>query len=360
MSASEQVGFRAALRGYARADVDAHVARTDDELAELREQALDAERAREAALEEATRLRAELHAALDEVHRLRADDRTVPLKGTFDPYPTDPIEPRVTSAALAVAAARSGSALPPAGAERDPHPTSPLGRPHLDAPTPHPPLARPELPVPSRPPRRRLGWLWLVPLLALVAAVASVLLLRGAAGQQEQVNAPLQPSVQPPAAPEPVPSPARPPAEAAPLPARWTTERAPDGSWTIGLPPGWRAVGQDEERRYVSESGLTTMWVRTGDVGAPPGPAAVQQFEEAFAADRPGYRRRAAAATEHRGFPARTWDYTYGSGAEQRRGSDLGVVADGRGYWLHVESRASAWQFAEPLVGRFRDTFVPS
>jgi hypothetical protein len=102
------------------------------------------------------------------------------------------------------------------------------------------------------------------------------------------------------------------------------------------------------------------MWVRTAPVEERPGPAGLAAYEAAFAAEHPGYERLAAGPAEHLGNPALSWDYRHGSGPDQRRGSDLGVLVAERGYWLHVESRASSWRFAEPLVEQFRQTFVPS
>jgi hypothetical protein len=102
------------------------------------------------------------------------------------------------------------------------------------------------------------------------------------------------------------------------------------------------------------------MWVRTALVEKAPSPSELEGYEAAYARAHPGYERLAAGPAEHLGHRALVWDYVHGSGVDQRRGSDLGVLVDGRGYWLHVESRTSSWRFAEPLVERFRNTFVPS
>jgi hypothetical protein len=140
------------------------------------------------------------------------------------------------------------------------------------------------------------------------------------------------------------------PVEPVELPRGWSTHRSPDRLWSIGLPPGWRVRGD----AFVSASGLTSMSVRTGAVS---GQADLLQYEKAFAAEHPGYARRDARSTVFRGYRAATWDYTYGAGDLQQRGSDLAVLAGDRGYWLHVVSRASSWQFAEPLVEGFRSSF---
>lgn len=159
---------------------------------------------------------------------------------------------------------------------------------------------------------------------------------------------------------QPAPPAPRAPAADAPVPAGWSTYRAPDGSFTLGLPPGWKPVGEPAEQRFISPSGLTTVSVRTAGADAAAGAAVLETDETELAARSRSYTRLQAGTSEHRGFPARTVDYRNGAGATQQRGSTLGVLVGDRAHWLTVESKATAWRFAEPLVGRFRATFVPA
>lgn len=216
----------------------------------------------------------------------------------------------------------------------------------------------------------------IVILLGLAAAaigLAWTLLVRDGGGT-ERVAATSPGAAQTPAFGPPTSSPATPPAPAravapaaprapaadGPLPAGWTTYRAPDGSFTLGLPPEWTPVGDPAEQRFISSSRLTTVSVRTVAAGPRPEPAFLETDATEFAAGVAGYKRLSAETTEHRGSPARTVDYTSGAGAQARRGSDLGVLVGDRAYWLTVESKASSWRFAEPLVTRFHGTFVPA
>lgn len=149
--------------------------------------------------------------------------------------------------------------------------------------------------------------------------------------------------------------PARAPLSPAVVPAGWRAHRAPDGSYALALPPGWRPAGP---HRFVSASGLTVLSVRRGPLSASPTVADVVRDEKAVAASRPGYRRLALRALPFRGVPATVWDYRYGRGPQAQQVSDLALAVDGTGYGLRLQSRESAWRFAAPLRDGLRRSFA--
>jgi hypothetical protein len=409
MTHPDRPAFGLALRGYARAEVDAHAARAAAELAQVREDLARAVQERDQARqllaeqqEQAQQLQelqarvAEEHRVLVQEHRARVQmmeqqrdealeqvrllERTVPFPPvdapTLDPYPDDPHAPTQAVRARAGAAVGSGvgarvgatSTTAPGTSTTAPGPWPERPRrPGTESPRPVPGAADP-----SGSEQQRSRWLLLLPLALLLAAAAAVVAWQlgsggdapardTAAGGSTAADAARDEAAPGTAAQQPTAEPAPPaPAADAPLPEGWTTQRADDGSWTVGLPAGWTAVGQGDGQQFVSASGLTTLWVRTAPVAQPPTPAQLERYEADFAAGHPGYERLGAAPTEHLGNPALTWDYQHGAGPEQRRGSDLAVLVGDRGYWLHVETRASAWRFAAPLVEQVRASFVPS
>ena len=319
------MSFPIVFRGYARPQVEARLASLQARIAEV-------EQARDAALERAARAESEMlvraeesEQALVAVHQAAEQERAAEVHATV----TQPLRREATT--------------------------------ELPA-----PAVQPGLPSPRRPSRGRTGPLAAaaVALVALVAGVALLGLRGNDAPQRTAAPAPT-PSAPAPSAPSPARSPlagttvpqavrVAPPQPAA-VPAGWSMHRSPDGLYTIGLPPGWRPRGDG----FVSASGLTTMSVRTAVFDQVPGIRELEQYERAFAAAHPGYSRLAARTGPFRGHRAGTWDYVYGSGAAQQRGSDLGVAVGRRGYWLRVVSRASAWEFAQPLVVGFRSSFTP-
>lgn len=324
------MSFPLALRGYARTQVDAA-------LDALRTQVAEAEQARVAAERRADQAEAALLALETETEaelRLRAEE--------------------AEQALVAVSEA----------AQRQAGQTRALAIPRLESETKaaFPAVTLPAaLPRPVAVARRSAG-----PPRLFVGAAVALLGLAGAGlliAQQDDAprrTATSLPSPSPSAAPSAlsggtVPQAARVPAPQATLPDGWTTHRSQDGLWTIGLPPGWTARGDG----FVSASGLTSMSVRTAVLPQEPGLRELEQYERSFAAAHPAYRRLSASTGPFRGHRAGSWEYVYGSGARQQRGSDLGVIVGERGYWLRVVSRASAWEFVDPLVQGFRSSFVP-
>lgn len=381
MPPSEPPVFGVGFRGYARPQVDTYIASMADDLVRLQEELDRLRRERDAAQEaqaEAQRLQVqasqehealvqqlqrERDDALAQVVQLQSDVHASAQTAAFDPYPAHPLEAQSLAHAPALAHADGRApAAPGAGRSAD-APWQPGG---VEAPE----ATQLRRPLPPRPEegRRLRRRAVLVPLLLLLAATAAAAVWwfgfaqpdatgdaprTGSAPSNAPVSAPGQ-------AAEPAPPAAPAVASPAPIPDGWTTQRAEDGSWTVGLPAGWTTVGQGTDRRFVSASGLTTMWVRTARIEDAPSPTELGQYEAAYSREHPGYERLAAEPAEHLGHPARVWEYVHGSGSDQQQGSDLGVLVDDRGYWLHVESRSSSWRFAEPLVEQLRSTFVPA
>lgn len=330
--------FPIVLRGYARPQVDAHLATLVAQLQQAVQRAELATAERDQARAERDRVRD----ALTEAERealLRAEEAELALvalhEASATPEQPEGTRPIPLGTQLLRDETTVVATLAPTGAE-------------------HAPEVLPGPRAPAGPRRRSRAPLAVGAALALLGVgTAAVLLSRDGEPAATAVTAP------PSATPSPLsggtaPQAARAvPAEPAQVPAGWSTHRSDDGLWSIGLPPGWRVSGDE----FVSASGLTSMSVRTGDVSTQ---ADLLEYEKAFAAQHPGYQRLSAKQLDLRGHPAGTWDYTYGSGELEQRGSDLVVLAGERGYWLHVVSRASAWEFAEPLVEGFRSSFTPT
>lgn len=333
---SQGVSFPFAFRGYARPQVDAA-------LADLRTHLGEAEQARAAAERRAEQAEAALRtyeSATEAELRVRAEEAEQALVAVH--------EAAVQEAEVQAPEPPQAAALP---VER--------GRPA--------PPAAVRRPVPVRRHSRRRPLLLTgaaVALLGLVGAGVALAQRDGEPSRTPAAAAPAEPSSSasaPITAPSALAGTTAPQAARAPvpppvLPAGWTTHRSKDGLWSIGLPPGWKPRGDG----FVSASGLTSMSVRTAVLPDEPGLPELEQYERSFAASHAGYRRLSATTGPFRGHRAGSWEYVYGSGALQQRGSDLGVLVGDRGYWLRVVSRASAWRFVEPLGQGFRSSFVPA
>jgi hypothetical protein len=335
--------FASSLRGYVRADVDRHVAAAARALRQERARAGSAEQslaeARRGAEDAQRALGAERQRAHDleqEVGRLREERDAVPAPVVRPTGPDDgPVPPSEREA---------GYVIRPAG--------EPLRR-----------------PGPSR--RAR-------PLAVEAAALAAALLVGGlvgaaiARGAADHDDAPA--SAAGPVASGPVPSgppsstvpatagpaPTAAPAavlRAAAVPRGWHVVRAPDRSWSVALPAGWRQVGTGSQLRFVSPSGLSTVSVRTAALSAPPDRAQLLGLEKSFAADHPGYRRLAVREMQLRGQLAASWDYTYGSGTSAQRVGATGVLLGMRGYLLQLQSQAASWRYASVLLPGLTGSF---
>ena len=336
---TQGVSFPFAFRGYARPQVDAA-------LADLRTQLGAAEQARAAAERRAEQAEAALRtyeSATAAELRVRAEEAEQALVAVHEAAVQETAAPVVQAPEPRQAAAlpmEPGRSVPSA-ATRRPVPTRRHSRP------------RPLLLAGAA-----------AALLGLVGAGVLLAQREDASSRTSAAAAPAEPSA---SAPPPTTAPsalagttapqaARAPMAPAVLPAGWTTHRSKDGLWSIGLPPGWKPRGDG----FVSASGLTSMSVRTAVLPDEPGLRELEQYERSFAATHPGYRRLSATTGPFRGHRAGSWEYVYGSGALQQRGSDLGVLVGDRGYWLRIVSRASAWKFVEPLEQGFRSSFVPA
>ena len=139
------------------------------------------------------------------------------------------------------------------------------------------------------------------------------------------------------------------------VPPGWKPYVAPDGSYALALPAGYRSSGP---RRFVSASGLTVVTVRSGPLAQTPTVADVRADAKRFAAGHPGYRTLAVRRLPYRGVAAATWDFRYGAGSRAQQVSDLAVAVDGTGYGLRVQARESAWRFAAPVRDGIRSSFA--
>lgn len=346
--------FRTAPEGYDRDEVDAQldvlreqlaraVSQLDEAAVALRSAAPAAAAGSAEAVVERDALATKLQEAVAERDAVRAElDRL----GSHD-HPADRVGPALVPLVLPPA--------PPAtrlvsGAVEGP--TGPMSSRSLSG-----------LTVPMRPsqkvdhPRPRVLGMPPEALVALGAAAA--LALVSFAGLRAVGDEPVPPAAAAPVAASPVAAaaPVAPATVSAPasVPAGWKPYRAPDGSYALALPPGWRSSGPN---RFVSESGLTTLTVRSGPLSAAPSRTSVGADERAFAASQPGYRRLAVRELPYKGATAAVWDFRYGRGVTAQQVSDLAVLAGDTGYGLRLQARASVWEFAAPLRDGIRTSFT--
>lgn len=146
------------------------------------------------------------------------------------------------------------------------------------------------------------------------------------------------------------------------LPEGWTPFTDPEGTYTIGLPPGWevRRTGAAYRLDLVDpESGsfLRVEWTdspRSDVVGD------WRAQAESFESRNASYREIDIAPVDYRDYDAALWEFTHTSGGETLHTGNLGFVADGRGYALMFRTPERLWDDGQPLLEQFRQAFQPS
>ena len=145
--------------------------------------------------------------------------------------------------------------------------------------------------------------------------------------------------------------------EAAPAPAGWSTYQDPDGAFTVAYPPRWQLRDQTAGARFVSGTGLSSLFVgiRSGIGSA--SEQQVSEAERAFAAGKQDYRRLRLTPTSFRGVPAYEWEATFVERGVAQHASALGFVVDGRGYLLYLQSTERTWNRLADVERHVRASF---
>ncbi|HEX6425892.1 MAG TPA: serine/threonine-protein kinase [Acidimicrobiales bacterium] len=146
------------------------------------------------------------------------------------------------------------------------------------------------------------------------------------------------------------------------LPEGWTRFTDPEGTYTIGLPPGWqvRRTGVAYRLDLVDpESGsfLRVEWTDS------PKSDVVEDWRaqaESFESRNASYREIDIAPFDYRDYDAALWEFTHTSGGETLHTGNLGLLANGRAYALMFRTPERLWDDSQPLFEQFRQAFQPS
>jgi hypothetical protein len=142
------------------------------------------------------------------------------------------------------------------------------------------------------------------------------------------------------------------------VPAGWETYRSPDGGVAVAHPPGWKRRDDALGTRFVSSSGLSSLYVLqrpvTGTDVQQQGAAA----EREFAAGRQAYRRLRLGPTAFRGQPAYEWEARFVENGAPQHASALAVISGGQGYLLYVQSAERTWAGLAEVRRGIRDSFT--
>ncbi|HEX5947757.1 MAG TPA: hypothetical protein VFY82_15840 [Acidimicrobiales bacterium] len=145
------------------------------------------------------------------------------------------------------------------------------------------------------------------------------------------------------------------------LPEGWAPYADPQGTYTIGLPPGWRVQPTSEPTRIdlvdpATDSLLRIEWVEPPN-GDPVG--AWQSSAPGFAASNSGYEQIRIEPVSYRDYDAAMWEFRHGSGPVLHTGN-LGFVTNGRGYALMLRTPEDRWEASQPLFEQFKQAFRPT
>lgn len=161
-------------------------------------------------------------------------------------------------------------------------------------------------------------------------------------------------SVVPPTTPAPAPTPGA-------LPPGWTLFTDPQGTYTIGLPPGWHVQPTSESYRIDLVDPATDSLLRVEWTGSPR-PDAVQAWRDSeggFAARHPGYQQISISRADYRDYPAALWEFRHGTDPSYHTGN-LGFITHGRGYALMFRTPEAQWAAGQPTFEQFQQTFQPT
>ena len=117
------------------------------------------------------------------------------------------------------------------------------------------------------------------------------------------------------------------------LPAGWTPFADPEGTYTIGLPPGWQVDRTGNANRIDLRDPATGSLMRIEWVSPPRCPVGAWQASAAGFARNVGYQEIGIQPVTYRDYDAALWEFRHGSRPGVRTGN-LGFVTNGRGYAL--------------------------
>jgi eukaryotic-like serine/threonine-protein kinase len=143
------------------------------------------------------------------------------------------------------------------------------------------------------------------------------------------------------------------------IPAGWTPYTDPAGTYTIGVPPGWRVQPRAAYRIDLVDpsSGAFLRVEYTDTPGADPAQA-WRDLEPGFASGNANYQQIGIAPATYRGYDAALWEFRHGSGETLHTGN-LGFLANGRGYALMLRTPEGLWAGSQPLFDQFKQSFQP-
>jgi eukaryotic-like serine/threonine-protein kinase len=146
------------------------------------------------------------------------------------------------------------------------------------------------------------------------------------------------------------------------LPAGWAPFTDPTGTYTIGLPPGWRVrqTGADYRTDLVDPatgSFLRIEW--TGSPGADPAQA-WRDLAPSFASRSDSYEQIGIGPAEYRDYDAALWEFRHRSEGTVMHTGNLGFVTAGRGYALMLRTPDDLWDESQVLFDQFKQAFQPT
>ena len=142
------------------------------------------------------------------------------------------------------------------------------------------------------------------------------------------------------------------------VPAGWVSYHDPATGFTISHPPGWAIATNGSLTDFRDPT--TGSYLRVDHISPPHADAAAdwRAYEPSFAASNPDYQRIQITPTTFDGFPAATWEYTYGSGGTTLHAVDLGFIVGSRyGFALNFQTPAADWQRLQSEFQAFQRSF---
>jgi len=191
--------------------------------------------------------------------------------------------------------------------------------------------------------------------MVLAAALAAALLARGNDDEPTAASPDSAATEAAANAPRPPGSPTE--NSAAAVPADWVAYQDPTTGFSISHPPSWSVSTNGTLTDFRDPSSGAYLRV---DHRQPPGPSpegAWYDYEPTFAAQNSNYQRIRITPTTYQGFPAATWEFTYGGGGADLHAVDLGFIAGDYGFALNFQTPASQWDRMQPVFDAFKASF---
>jgi hypothetical protein len=146
------------------------------------------------------------------------------------------------------------------------------------------------------------------------------------------------------------------------LPAGWAPFADPEGTYTIGLPPGWQVRPTGTGNRIDLVDPATGSFLRI-EWTASPGADAAQAWRDlapSFAASNDDYQQIGIGPAEYRDYDAALWEFRHRSDGTMQHTGNLGFVTAGRGYALMLRTPDDLWDDSQVLFDQFKQAFQPA